>query len=205
MTSIRIAALAALAAALASLASPVFARGDAARGQAAAGACIACHGADGNSMIPTNPSLAAQHPEYIAKQLAEFKSGARANAIMAGMAAALTPESMADLGAHFSAQKLRHAGTRDRSLAEKGRRLYRGGDSARGIPACAGCHSPTGAGIPAQYPRLGGQHPEYTATQLRSFRAGERANDSGAMMRTVAARLTDAEIAALSEYVAGLK
>lgn len=181
------------------------AKGDAAKGQGLAGACAACHGADGNSMIPVNPSLAQQHPEYIAKQLSEFKSGARANPIMAGMAAGLTPETMQDVGAFFAKQKLRHAGARDKDLVTVGRKLYRGGDASRNIPACASCHSPTGAGIPSQYPRVGGQHPDYTIAQLKAFRAGERANDANSMMRSVAARLTDKEIAALAEYVAGLK
>jgi cytochrome c553 len=156
-------------------------------------------------MIPTNPSLAQQHADYIAKQLAEFKNGTRANAIMAGMAAGLTSEAMNDLGAYFQKQKLRHTGARDRELAAKGRKLYRGGDVARGIPACSACHSPTGAGMPAQYPRIGGQHAEYTLAQLKAFRAGERANDTNAMMRSVAAKLTDADMASVAEYIAGLK
>ncbi|MBK8016367.1 MAG: c-type cytochrome [Betaproteobacteria bacterium] len=205
MTRTRIAVCLATTTLLVAVSAHAAAKGDSAKGQAAAAACAACHGPDGNSMIPTNPSLAQQHPEYIAKQLAEFKSGTRANPIMAGMAAMLTPESMNDVGAFFGQQKLRHAGTRDKDLAAKGQKLYRGGDTARGIPACSGCHSPSGAGIPAQYPRLGGQHQEYTAAQLKAFRAGERANDANSMMRAIAAKLSDAEISALSEYVAGLK
>lgn len=180
-------------------------RPDPSKGQALAAACAACHGPDGNSAIPANPSLAQQHPAYIAKQLANFKSGARANAIMAGMAAALSPEDMAHIGAWFGSQKQRPAAARDRALVEKGQALYRGGDPARGLPACSGCHSPNGAGIPAQYPRLAGQHPEYTLTQLRAFRAGERANDNAAMMRTVAGKLTDAEMAALAEFLAAVR
>jgi cytochrome c553 len=190
---------------LATAGQSALAKGDPAKGQALAGACSACHGPDGNSMIPTNPSLAQQHADYTAKQLAEFKNGTRANAIMAGMAAGLTSEAMNDLGAYFQNQKLRHTGARDRELAAKGRKLYRGGDVARGIPACSACHSPTGAGMPAQYPRIGGQHPEYTLAQLKAFRAGERANDSNAMMRSVAAKLTDADMASVAEYIAGLK
>jgi cytochrome c553 len=205
MIRIRSTLLLATAMLLAATGQPALAKGDPAKGQSVAGACAACHGPDGNSMIPSNPSLAQQHGDYIAKQLAEFKSGTRANAIMAGMAAGLSPEAMSDLGAYFEQQKLRHAGARDRELAAKGRQLYRGGDPARAIPACSSCHSPTGAGMPAQYPRLGGQHAEYTLTQLKAFRAGERANDANAMMRSVAAKLTDAEMAALSEYIAGLK
>jgi cytochrome c553 len=190
---------------LATAGHSALAKGDPAKGQALAGACAACHGPDGNSMIPTNPSLAQQHADYIAKQLAEFKNGTRANAIMAGMAAGLTSEAMNDLGAYFQKQKLRHTGARDRELAAKGRKLYRGGDVARGIPACSACHSPTGAGMPAQYPRIGGQHAEYTLAQLKAFRAGERANDTNAMMRSVAAKLTDADMASVAEYIAGLK
>lgn len=186
----------------------VHAKGDPAKGQGLAGACAACHGPDGNSMIPTNPSLAQQHPEYITKQLKDFKKGndgERPNAIMAGMAAGLTPEAMEDVAAYFGKQKLRHAGARDRELVTAGRKLYRGGDSARGIPACSACHSPTGAGIPSQYPRVGGQHVDYTVAQLKAFRAGERKNDPNQMMRSVAAKLTDKDITALAEYLAGLK
>lgn len=199
-------ALALLAAAvIGSLPVHAQAKGDPAKGQALAGACAACHGVDGNSVVPVNPNLAGQHGDYIAKQLAEFKAGTRTNPIMAGMAAGLTPEAMADLGAHFSRQKVRVPGAKNRDLVAQGRKLYRGGDTARGIPACAACHSPTGAGMPAQYPRVGGQHADYTIAQLKAFRAGERANDAGAMMRTVAAKLTDAEIGALAEYLSGLR
>jgi cytochrome c553 len=197
-------AVTALVAAIASMPA-LAAKGDPGRGQGLSAACAACHGADGNSMIPSNPSLAQQHGDYIAKQLAEFKAGTRANAIMAGMAAGLTPEAMADLGAYFARQKAKPSGARDTALVEAGRKLYRAGDAARGLPACSSCHSPSGAGIPAQYPRLAGQHQEYTLAQLKAFKAGERANDSGAMMRSIAAKLTDQEMAALAEYTAGLK
>lgn len=179
--------------------------GDPAKGQALAAVCGACHGTDGNSAIAMNPSLAQQHPAYIAKQLENFKSGARANPIMAPMAANLSPEDMKNLGAYFAAQKLRPAAAKDRDLVTLGQKLYRAGDAERGLPACAACHSPTGAGIPSQYPRLGGQHPEYTIAQLKAFRAGERANDANSMMRSIAAKMTDREIAALAEYSAGLR
>lgn len=205
MTRLKPVLAVAVLAAFGSLPLPAAAKGDPAKGQALAAACGACHGMDGNSPLPANPNLAQQHPEYIAKQLAEFKAGTRANPIMAGMAAPLTPEAMADIGAYFGNQKLRASGTKNRDLAIQGRKLYRGGDTARGIPACAACHSPTGAGIPSQYPRIGGQHADYTTTQLKAFRAGERANDAGSMMRAVAAKLTDADISALSEYLAGLR
>jgi cytochrome c553 len=198
-------ALSLIAVAALSLPVAAAAKGDPAKGKALAGACAACHGMDGNSVVSVNPNLAGQHAEYIAKQLAEFKAGTRANAIMAGMAAGLTPESMADLGAYFRTQKVRTPGAKNRDLAEQGRKLYRGGDVARGLPACSSCHSPTGAGMASQYPRVGGQHADYTVAQLKAFRAGERANDGAAMMRTVAAKLTDNEMTALAEYLAGLR
>jgi len=198
-------AFALIAVAALSLPIAASAKGDPTKGQALAGACGACHGMDGNSVVSINPSLAGQHEEYVAKQLAEFKSGVRANAIMAGMASGLTPEAMADLGAYFRAQKARAPGAKNRDLVEQGRKLYRGGDIARGLPACAACHSPSGAGMASQYPRVSGQHADYTVAQLKAFRVGERANDSAAMMRTVAAKLTDIEMTALAEYLAGLR
>ncbi|MCU0869401.1 MAG: cytochrome c4 [Burkholderiales bacterium] len=185
--------------------APALAKGDPAKGQPLSAACGACHGADGNSAIPVNPNLAQQHPDYIAKQLAEFKSGARANAIMAGIATGLSPENMADLGAWFGSRKVRAATASDEAAATAGQKLYRAGDASRGLPACSGCHSPSGAGIPSQYPRLAGQHQAYTVAQLKAFKAGERANDNAALMRTIAAKLTDQELTALAEYVAALR
>lgn len=184
------------------LAAPL---GDAARGQAKAQVCAACHGVDGNSMIPMNPVLAGQHPEYLYKQLRNYKSGERQNPIMAGMVATLSDEDMRDLATWFAAQKPRQGSAGDLVLATSGQKLYRGGNAGNGVAPCAGCHSPNGAGIPIQYPRLKGQHREYTIAQLQAFRAGQRANDSGSMMRSVAARMTDAEMAAVAEYIAGLK
>ncbi|MBI1394585.1 MAG: c-type cytochrome [Betaproteobacteria bacterium] len=183
---------------------PAQAKGDPAKGQAAATVCAACHGPTGNSVIAMYPNLAHQHPEYIAKQLAEFKSGARVNAIMAPMAAGLTPEAMQDLAAYFSEQKLVIPGAQNLDLAQKGRKLYRGGDASRKLPACASCHLATGAGIPSQYPRLGGQHRDYTIAQLKAFRSGDRANDPNSMMRMIASKLTDQEMTELAEYLAGL-
>lgn len=181
-------------------------KGDAAKGATiATGVCAACHGADGNSAIPANPSLAGQHPEYIAKQLRNFKSGERKNPIMQGMAAPLSDEDMANVAAYFAQQKPRLGTAQDAKLATTGQKLYRAGNGKSSVAACAGCHSPTGAGIPAQYPRLKGQHAEYTVAQLKAFRAGERANDAGSMMRTIAGRMTDAEMSAVAEYIAGLK
>jgi cytochrome c553 len=196
-------ALVALAFAVTGLAH---AEADPAKGQAIAGQiCAACHMPDGNSVIPQNPRLAGQHAEYISKQLSGFKSGERKNPIMMGMASVLTPEQMVDVGAWFESQKPAVPGAKDKALAEAGQKIYRGGKPGAGVPACAGCHSPSGAGIPAQYPRLAGQHPEYVLAQLKAFRAGERANGNAAQMMTIASRLSDKEMEALAEYVAGLK
>jgi cytochrome c553 len=182
------------------------AKADLAKGQAAAITCAACHGGDGNSAIAINPSLAGQHAQYITKQLMNFKSGERNNAIMKGMVAVLaTDEDMKNVAAYYAAQKPRPGIARDQALVDAGQKIYRGGDVVTGIPACAGCHSPSGAGIPAQYPRLAGQMKEYTLAQLRAFRAGERANDNAAMMRTIAGKLSDKQMEALAEYVSGLQ
>jgi cytochrome c553 len=172
--------------------------------------CVACHGADGNSMTSANPHLAGQIEEYIYKQLSDFKSAegkpaARDNAIMAGMAAALSDDDMRNVAAWFASQKLNPAVATDQSKIALGQRLWRQGDFKKGIPACAGCHGPAGAGLPAQFPRLAGQFPEYTAAQLKSFRIDERANDPAKMMRMIAAKLSDAEIQAVAEYAAGLR
>lgn len=182
-----------------------------AKGQALAGVCAGCHGADGHSTVPTQPSLAGMSWQYIARQLKHYKTGQRDNAIMKGFAANLSDADMKALGVYFAAQKPRSVGTKDMALAKTAERLYRAGDASRNIPACAGCHSPTGAGIPAQYPRIGGQHAEYTLAQLNAFKAGTRggatkedANPNGKMMMAIAQRLTDAEIKALAEYTAGL-
>lgn len=182
------------------------AAGDPAKGQSIASqVCVACHGIDGNSPLAMNPNLAGQHPEYLAKQLLNYKSGDRANPIMAGMVAGLSAEDMKDLAAYYGAQRPRPLAARDKDLIAQGRKLYRAGNAQAGLAACSGCHLPNGAGIPAQYPRLAGQHREYLVAQLKAFRSGERANDPNNMMRAVAARLTDADIAALAEYLSGLQ
>jgi cytochrome c553 len=187
------------------------AKADPAKGKAIAETvCVACHGADGNSQIPANPILAGQVEEYIYKQLKNFKAvdgkpAARNNPIMAGMTAALSDEDMKNLAAWFSSQKAKPAAAKDETKVALGQKLWRQGDFKKGIPACAGCHGPAGAGLPAQYPKLAGQYPDYTEAQLKAFRLEERANDPEKMMRMVAAKLSDVEIKAIAEFVAGLR
>lgn len=180
---------------------------DAAAGQKIASqVCAACHGANGQSAIPANPNLAGQHPEYIYKQLVDFKSNKeRKNAVMMSMAQPLSTDDMRSVAAHFAAQKPKSGSAGNKDLVPVGQKIYRAGNAATGVPACSGCHGPNGAGIPAQYPRLAGQFAEYTSAQLKAFRSMERANDPSQMMRAVAARMTDQEIAAVAEYLAGLQ
>ena len=205
-----------MAAALAAPALPAFSAGetpaaptkaakpDLVKGEASyAAVCVACHGADGNSAIPVNPKLSQQHPEYLVKQLQEFKSGKRSNAIMTGFASMLTDEDMKNIS-YWAASKPSTPGTStDKALVALGERIYRGGIADRQIAACAGCHSPNGAGIPSQYPRLSGQHADYTVSQLNMFRDGSRANSL--QMTQVAAKLNDREIKAVADYIAGLR
>ena len=165
--------------------------------------CAACHGADGNSAITLNPKLAAQHPEYLEKQLTEFKSGKRANAVMSGMAAGLSEQEIKDIAAYFSAKKLTLGQAAKNGAGSLGEKVYRGGIAATGVPACASCHSPNGAGLPKQFPRLQGQHADYTLAQMKAFRTGERAN--APMMMAIAAKMTDAEMAAVADYIQGLR
>jgi len=186
-------------------------KGDAARGQAVATTvCAACHGPDGNSPTAANPKLAGQHADYLYKQMKNFKAAEgkqpeRSNAIMNGMIAAFDDGQMRDMAAYFAAQTQKNETAKNRETIELGQKLYRGGDQAKGLPACAACHGPTGTGIPAQYPRIGGQFAEYTEAQLKSFREGARANDPNKMMRMVATKMTDHEIKAVSDYIAGLR
>ena len=161
--------------------------------------CSACHASDGNSATPANPILAGQHAEYIAKQLANFKSGERKNPVMLGMASTLSPDDMKKLGEYFQQQKAKPRTAKDPELVKVGQQIYRGGVMAKGIASCTSCHGPSGAGIPAQYPRIAGQHAEYTTAQLVSFRSGERANDPNSMMRAIAGRLSDPQLKALAE------
>jgi cytochrome c553 len=187
------------------------AKPDAAKGQGIASqVCSACHAADGNSTAPVNPKLAGQFYEYLHKQLVNFKAqdgkkAGRDNAVMAGMVANLSAADMQDVAAYYASQKLKPAAAKDKDLASLGQKIYRGGNVATGVAACAGCHGPSGAGIPAQYPRISGQFAEYVEAQLKAFRAGARANDPNGMMRGVAVRMTDREIQGVAEYVAGLR
>lgn len=201
-----------LAAALAASSIPVFAnepapvkaKPDLAKGEALfGGVCAACHGADGNSAIPANPKLAQQHPEYLVKQLQEFKAGKRNNAIMLGFATALSDDDMKNIAFWLNSKPAKPGFAKDKELVTLGERIYRGGIADRQVPACAGCHSPNGAGIPSQYPRLAGQHADYSVAQLTAFRDGVRKNNL--QMTQVAAKLNDREIKAVSDYIAGLR
>jgi cytochrome c553 len=195
-------------------AGPAFAQKEAAKADKAQGiaqqVCAACHAADGNSTIAANPKLAGQFADYLDKQLRDFKPAAgkkpaRENPVMNGMVANLSPADMKSLAAFYAGQKLKPAVASDKDLVALGQKLWRGGNPATGVPACAGCHGPAGAGIPDQYPRLSGQHAEYLATQLKLFRDGARSNDANGVMRGVAARLTEREMRAVAEYAAGLR
>jgi cytochrome c553 len=173
--------------------------------------CSACHGTDGNSTTPVNPNLAGQPAEYITLQLAHFKDGIRVNPVMQGMAAALTPDDMKALGLYFSQQKPKGLSAKNATLVKAGQKLYRGGDASTGVPACAACHSPDGAGIPKRYPRLAGQYSDYTLAQLNAFRSGERGADAegkdvnGRVMAAIAAKMSDAQMKAAAEYTSGLR
>jgi len=187
----------------ASEAAPAAAAPDLAKGEATFGAvCIACHGPEGNSGTPTYPKLAQQHPQYLIKQLTEFKAGKRNNAIMMGMAAPVSEADMTNIAYWLSTKKATPGSSKEKDLVVLGERIYRGGIADRQIPACAGCHGPAGAGIPAQYPRLSGQHAEYLAGQLTAFRDMVRTNST--QMNQVAAKLNDREIKAVADYIAGL-
>lgn len=168
-------------------------------------ACSVCHGTDGNSVAPQFPSLAGQHASYIEKQLRDFKSSARKSAIMGPSAAQLSDEQIQKWAAFFSQQKLTPQPARDARLAAAGEKLYRGGNAAEAVPACIGCHLPTGAGVPGAYPRLAGQYAEYAVGQLKAFRAEERANDASKAMRAIASRMTEEEMRAVAEYLRGLR
>lgn len=182
------------------------AAGDAAAGKQKAEACAACHGPGGYSTNPAWPRLAGQHADYIAKQLHDFKGGSRSNPIMSAQAVNLSEQDMADLAAFFASQPPAK-GVAVKDAVQLGERTYRGGNAESGVPACMACHGPTGAGNPAaKFPRIGGQHPDYLAAQLKAYRSGDRHNDGDSkIMRGIAAHMTDAEIEAVSQYAAGLQ
>ena len=178
----------------------LYANGDAARGIPA---CATCHGAAGNSTIVQNPKLAAQHEAYIYKQLSNFKAGDRNSPVMTPFSKALNDDEMKNLAAYLTAQAQKPGAAKNKDTVEFGKKIYRAGIAEKNVPACAGCHGPNGAGIPAQFARIGGQHQDYSAAQLTGFRAGTRKNSP--QMATIAKRLSDDEIQAVADYVAGLR
>lgn len=187
------------------------AKPDAARGQViVTQVCAACHGADGNSAVDTYPKLAGQHPEYLAKQLKDFKAApgatqpARNNPIMAGMASALSDQQIVDAAAFFSAQTPKPGYAHNKDTVALGQKIYRAGIAEKSVPACAGCHGPAGQGIPSQYPRLSGQWAGYTASQLSAFAQGPGARNNSDPMHAIASRLSDGEIKAVADYISGL-
>lgn len=180
-------------------------------GQIATQVCAACHGADGNSAAAANPNLAGQGADYITLQLMHFKAGVRVNATMQAMAATLSDADMKALGIYFSQQKPKGLGAKDSALVKAAQKLWRGGDQASDVPACAACHSPTGAGIPKNYPRLAGQYADYVYAQLKAFQSGGRGADpggkdvNGRIMASIAHDMTDAQMKAVADYTAGLR
>jgi cytochrome c553 len=177
---------------------------DLAKGQALSSqVCAACHTADGSRGLPANPIIQGQHPEYLVKQLIEFKSGKRNNAIMKGFAGTLSEDDMRHVAAFYAGKTAKLGAAKNKDTIRLGERIWRGGIASKSVPACSGCHGPTGAGIPAQYPRLASQHGDYLELQMTGFRAGTRANS--AQMTTIAAKMSDLEIKAVSDYAAGLQ
>jgi cytochrome c553 len=190
--------------AMANTAEAAAAKPDLAKGQAiSTQVCSACHTADGSRGSPANPILAGQHYEYLVKQLTEFKAGKRNNAIMKGFAATLSDDDMKNVAAFYASKSAKPGFAKDKALVKLGEQIYRGGIADKAVPACAGCHSPTGAGIPSQYPRLGGQHADYTEAQLVALRSGAR--DNSVQMVAIAAKMSDREIKAVADYIAGLR
>jgi cytochrome c553 len=178
----------------------LYTNGDAARGVVA---CASCHGAAGNSTISQNPKLSSQHEAYLVKQLHDFKTPNRNNAVMSTFAKLLNDEEVANISAYLAKQKAKQGTAKNKDIVELGKQIYRGGIAEKNVPACAGCHSPNGVGIPAQFPRLAGQHQDYTIAQLTAFRNSTRNNS--AQMVTVAKRMSDEEMKAVADYIAGLK
>ena len=189
----------ALAAAPAAPAKPDLAKGQAISTQV----CAACHTADGSRGSPANPIIAGQHPEYLVKQLQEFKSGKRNNAIMKGFATTLSDDDMRNVAAFYAGKSAKPGFAKNKDSVKLGEKIYRAGIAEKAVPACAGCHSPNGAGIPAQYPRIGGQHADYAEAQLVAFRGGARSNS--VQMNSIAEKMSDREVKAVADYVAGLR
>jgi len=190
--------------ALANTSAAAAAKPDLAKGQATSTqVCGACHTADGSRGSPANPILAGQHPEYLVKQLQEFKSGKRSNPVMKGFAGTLSDDDMRNVAAFYASKSAKPGFAKNKDSVKLGEKIYRAGIADKAVPACAGCHSPNGAGIPAQYPRIGGQHADYAEAQLVAFRGGARVNN--AQMSSIAAKMSDAEIKAVADYVAGLR
>lgn len=187
------------------------AEGDAEQGKAKSVACGACHGTDGNSLIPMNPKLAGQHANYLVKQLKEFRLASqtggkegRNNPVMNGMAAGLSDQDIMDISAYFSSQEAT-AGETPEDTVELGSKLYNGGDMDKGITACIACHGPRGNGTSLSgFPDISGQHAEYIKVQLKAFKSGERANSLNGMMEDIAKKMSDKDIEVISNYVAGL-
>jgi len=165
--------------------------------------CAACHTSDGSRGSAANPIIQGQHPDYLVKQLAEFKAGKRDNPVMRAMASPLSEADMKNVAAFYAGKQPKPGFAKNKELVALGERIYRGGIGDRSVPACAGCHGPSGAGIPAQYPRLAGQHADYVEAQLVAFRGGMRRNNPA--MTAIAAKLNDREVKALADYVAGLR
>ena len=177
---------------------------DLARGEAiATGVCMACHTVDGSRGSPANPIIQGQHPEYLVKQLTEFKAGQRNNPIMKGIASTLSADDMRNVAAFYATKQAKPGFARNKDTVALGEKIWRGGIADREVPACSGCHSPDGAGIPVQYPRLAGQHADYAEAQLAAFRAGTRANSPP--MVGIASKMNDREIKAVADYIAGLR
>ncbi|MBI3545083.1 MAG: cytochrome c4 [Gammaproteobacteria bacterium] len=189
---------------LLSLTPALAANANVAAGQAKAAVCAGCHGADGNGGAdPLWPKLAGQQSEYIAKQLADFKSGARKDPIMSGMAAPLAPADMKNVGVYFASLQAKPGAAKDAELVKQGEKIYRGGNAKMAVSACMSCHGPSGHGIPPRFPKVSGQNAAYTQKQLLAFKSGTRNNDSEVMTR-IAFRMSEQEIKAVSEYMAGL-
>jgi cytochrome c553 len=178
----------------------LYSNGDAGRGIIA---CVTCHGAAGNSTIVQNPKLAGQHEVYLSKQLANFKGPDRAQPVMTTFAKALNDSDIKNVAAYLARQQIKSGAAKNKDTIDFGKKIYRGGIAEKNIPACASCHGPTGAGIPDQYPRIGAQHQDYTIAQLTNFRTGSRKNS--AQMLTIAKRMSDDEMKAVADYIAGMR